>query len=168
MQSIIDSISKEDYFSFIDNLTEIEIEILGTDYTSCWLFAYYIHKKFNLPTLNHECIHEHVQNISEIKLDNNGIYSYIMSNNTEMHYFILFVNSDDVILKSTYGGQKNIITKNYKKNDFIRKLQNLISNSNNLDQKNLEQYCELFGITYFPFTVLDLRNTELSYTYVSV
>ena len=41
---IMEDINTKEYKCFIKNLNNTEIEILGNDYTSCWLFAYYIHK----------------------------------------------------------------------------------------------------------------------------
>ena len=162
-----EKINIKDYEYFINGLNEIETDILGNDYTSCWLFAYFIHTKYNLPISNYECVYDQKENIEDINLNQNGIYSYFMSNDTEFHHFILFVNNNEVILKSTYGGQKNIITKIYKKNDFIRKIQDLILNNKTSNKEKKQKYCQLFGIIKAPFKVLDLTNTELSYSFTN-
>ncbi len=152
------NINIKEYKTFVNNLNDELIDILGDDYTSCWMFAYYIHCKYNLPILNNDPLYE-VDQTTKFNLDKNGIYSYFMSHNTEMHHFVLFVNDDEIILMSTYGGQKNIIEIKYDKNEFINAFNNLIINA------NIKNYCKLFGIKKVNFNKLDLSNLTLSYTY---
>jgi hypothetical protein len=152
--------SISEYKTFVNSLDDEIIDVLGDDYTSCWMFAYYIHCKYNLPILNYEPLYEIKEN-SVFTLDKNGIYSYFMSHNTEIHHFVLFVNNDDINLISTYGGQKNIIKIKYNKNEFISAFNSLINNNDN----TIKKYCKLFGIKKVNFNLLDLSNLTLSYTF---
>jgi hypothetical protein len=154
------NISVKEYKTFVNSLNDEIIDILGDDYTSCWMFAYYIHYIYNLPILNYDPLYE-VKQTSKFNLNKNGIYSYFMCHNTEMHHFVLFVDNDDLILISTYGGQEGIIKIKYDKNEFINALNDLIINDNN----NIEKYCKLFGIKKVNFKILDLSNLTLSYTF---
>jgi len=45
---------ESEYKQFISDMTADEISSLGDDYTSCWLFAYFIHKKYDLPVDNYD------------------------------------------------------------------------------------------------------------------
>ena len=152
------NISIKEYKTFVNSLNNEIIDILGDDYTSCWMFAYYIHCKYNLPIVNNEPLYE-VELTTNFNLDKNGIYSYFMSHNTEIHHFVLFVNNDKIILMSTYGGQNNIIEIKYDKNEFKNAFNNLIING------NVKNYCKLFGIKKVCFNKLDLSNLTLSYTF---
>lgn len=153
------NINIEEYKSFVNNLNYDVIEILGDDYTSCWIFAYYIHCKYNLPTLNYEPLYK-VQT-TNLNIDKNGIYSYFMSHTEEIHHFILFVNNNDVILMSTYGGQKNIIKIKYNKNEFIKEFNDLMID----DDNKIKRYSKLFGIKKLYFDKLDMSSFTLSYTF---
>ena len=148
----------KEYKEFVKNLDEEVIDVIGDDYTSCWMFAYYTHIKYNLPTLNHEPLYETNQE-DEFNLNQNGIYSYFMCHNSEMHHFVLFVNNNDLIMRATYGGQKNIIEIKYDKTIFIRKFKDLMINN------NIKNYCELFGIKKVSFNKLDMSDFTLSYTF---
>ena len=160
------NINLKEYKDFVNNLNKIQIDNLGDDYTACWLFAYYFHNKFDLPILNYSCFYEQKQNIIDMNLDKNGIYSYFMSSDTEFHHFVLVVNNDDVILNSTYGGQTEFINIKYKKIEFIKRLQDLILISNsNSNNKKIKEYCNLFGFNKVYFKVLDLTNCEFEYTF---
>lgn len=154
-----------EYKKFVNNLDEDAIDVLGDDYTSCWMFAYYIHSKYNLPIVNDEPVYES-ENSTEFNLDRNGIYSYFTSHNTEIHHFILYVNNDDVILMATYGGQKNIIEIKYNKNDFINEFNDLMATNN--DNDKIKKYCKLFGIKKASFKTLDMTNFTLSYTFTTI
>ena len=152
----------DEYKKFVSSLNDEEINIHGDDDTACWLFAYYAHVKYNLPILNYEAIYDVEQNINEINLESNGIYSYFMSHKTEFHHFILHVNGNDVILYSTYGGQQNIISIKYNKYDFIEKIKNLTN------EGNIKKYYDLFGITNPPFIKLDLSELRLYYSFTYI
>jgi hypothetical protein len=153
-------INIREYKDFVNNLDENAIDIIGNEYTACWLFAYYIHCKYDLPISNYEPVYE-IENITEMYLDRNGIYSYHMSTTTEMHHFILYVNDDDVILMSTYGGQPGIIKIKYNKHEFINEFNDMIVNEN----KRLKKYRKLFGIKKTNFSVLNMTDFALCYTY---
>ena len=156
---MIDNINIKEYKTFVNNLNDDIIEILGDDYTSCWMFAYYIHCKYNLPILNYEPLYE--VETTTLNIDKNGIYSYFMSHKKEIHHFILFVDNNDVILISTYGGQKNIIKIKYNKNEFIKEFNNLMID----DDNQVKKYCKLFGIEKLYFDKLDMTDFTLSYTF---
>lgn len=102
------NINIREYKNFVNNLSEDVIDVLGDDCTGCFMFAYYIHNKYNLPIMNYEPVYG-ITITREFILDKNRIYSYYMYMNTEIHHFILDINNDGIILVSTYGGQKNII-----------------------------------------------------------
>lgn len=72
---------------------------------------------------------------------------------------VLFVENDEVMLMSTYGGHKNIIKIKYNKNEFINAFENLKRNP------TIPNYCKLFGIQKVHFDILDLSNLTLSYTF---
>ena len=101
------NISIKEYKTFVNSLNNEIIDILGDDYTSCWMFAYYIHCKYNLPIVNNEPLYE-VELTTNFNLDKNGIYSYFMSHNTEIHHFVLFVNNDKIILRRSERVKKKI------------------------------------------------------------
>ena len=155
-------INIENYKKFVKELDDEILYNLGDDYTSCWMFAYYVHTIYDLPLLNNEPFYEE-KNEKKINLDKNGIYSYFMSHNTEFHHFILFVNNNNVNLMATYGGQKNIVKIDYNKNDLINMFDNLLNDNNN--KSKIKKYCELFGIKKVCFKILDMENFHLSYTF---
>ena len=64
----------KEYKNFVNNLSEDALDILGDDYTSCWMFVYYIHCKYNLPILYFEPLYK--VEITKLNIDKNGIYSY--------------------------------------------------------------------------------------------
>ncbi len=150
-----------EYKNFVKKLSEAEMDTLGDDYTSCWMFAYYMHIKHDLPTINYEPYYQ-LNAENGFELDKNGIYSYLMCHDTEIHHFILFVNDDEVIMMATYGGQKNIIKIKYDKEEFLDEFQDMmLDNDNNSKTK---KYCQLFGIQKVSFDKLDMSNFTLSYT----
>lgn len=157
------NIDVKDYKRFVKNLDDDEIDVVGDDYTSCWMFAYYFHCKYGLPLLNYEPVYE-VENQIEFRLIDNGIYSYFMSHNKEMHHFILSVNNNKLTLMSTYGGQKNIINITYDKIYFIDKFNELMNIDGDVCMK-IKKYCELFGIKKVCFDDFDISTCKLSYTY---
>lgn len=160
----METVNINDYQNFVRNMSETEKENLGDELSACWLFAYYIHKKFNLPINNNECVYENKIEIHEITLDKNGLYSFFFEHESEFHHFILYVNSEyDLTLLSTYGDtdQGNpIITKKYLKSDFIAKFTELFESS------NIRDYKKLFGIKKISFSDLNLDWYDLSYSFI--
>ena len=122
-----------------------------------------------MPIINYECVYECVydcqEDITKINLNKNGIYSFYLNTNTEFHHFIIFVYDEKIILKSTYGGQNNIITKYFEKPDFILKLQDLVLNNTMSNEEKKRKYCDLFGIIKLSFKILDLTNFQIAYTF---
>ena len=148
----------EEYYRFVSELNNDEIESLGNDYTSCWLFAYFIHNKYSLPIHNYECVYDISIHLSYFKIEKDGLYSCFICNDTEMHHFILMVNGNNLTLLSTYGGQEGIINKRYNKTTFNRRINTL----------SPEDYRDLFGITINIFDKVDLGTYEeriIHYTY---
>ncbi len=156
------TINIKEYKDFVKNLDQNASDTLGDDYTSCWMFAYYIHVKYGLPIMNCEAFYQ-LDAENGFDLNKNGIYSYLMCNDTEIHHFVLFVNDDNLIMRATYGGQENIIEIKYDKNVFNDKFKELINEDNN--KTKIKKYCELFGIKKVSFKELDLSNLTLSYTF---
>lgn len=151
-------INFDDYCSFVSNLDEQEKMILGDDYSSCWLFAYYFHKLYNLPILNNECIYETIiEDISEFKLDVDGIYSCFLEHDDEFHHFILIVHVNNVDLLSTYGGQSGYLNARFDKHIFIEKLTNIFNHG------YVTEYMRLFQIKRYK-TKGFIKNITLSYS----
>ena len=157
----------KDYNIFFEKLTDEEKDVLGDKCESCWVFAYFIHVKYGLPIQNYENEYEQYQDINNMNLNENGIYSYFMDHNTECHHFVLFVKDDKLILKSTYGGQFHYILIRYDKNDFIQKFQYLVNSDISNDEK-IKKYRELFGIRKVFFDTLDLTGFRLFYTFKNI
>lgn len=157
-------INIEEYKNFVNNLNSDAIKCLGDDYTSCWLFTYYIHCKYDLPMQNYSSIHE-IQS-GTFNFDENGIYSYSMNFYTESHYFVLFVNNDDITMLATYGGQENIIKIKYNKNEFIELYNDLMAENNN--NKKIAKYCSLFGIKKVYFDILNMSEFTLDYAFKKI
>lgn len=153
------SITLGEYKRFIRNFNGYEKDIIGTDYTSCWAFAYFFHKKFGLPVKDYECVYEKDISPDELEeaLEHDGIYSFFTSNNTEFHHFIILLKENKIELISTYGGQQGLIQKKYNKLNFIRDLSRIFS------EGNTKLYFKLFGIK--KKCNIDLTEGTLSCTY---
>lgn len=82
------NLNLNEYKTFVDNLNDECMDILGDDYTSCWMFACYIHCKYDLPIQENEAFYE-VNQQNTFNLDKNGIYSYFMSHKSEMHHCLV-------------------------------------------------------------------------------
>lgn len=159
-------IDKKKYLEFINNLDEDQIDSVGDDYTSCWLYALYIHTLLDLPIDDCECVYNnHLLNIHDIiqLFEQNGIYSFYHTNKTEFHHFICYINNDELYLFSTYGKQKGIIYKTFNKIDWITQYLNLFSNGNE-NQNKINEYKSLFGITK-KIENLDLSQCIFMYTF---
>lgn len=48
-------------------------------------FAYYIHKMFNLPIMDYDCVYEYTIDINFINFDKNGIYSCYLETNSVLN-----------------------------------------------------------------------------------
>jgi hypothetical protein len=139
------------YRAFIGGLNDDQIESVGKDYTSCWLYALFIHTLVELPISEDGCesIYEnHMSIIYDIQtiLDQNGIYSFYHINKTEFHHFILIINDEQLQLFSTYGGQKGIIELTFNKIEWINKFLFLFG-SETLNENKINLYKSIFGIT---------------------
>jgi hypothetical protein len=140
--------SLSNYKKFIKNLTPDIIDIVGNDYTSCWLYALYAHSIHGLQIESNECVYTNtIDNLNDlpIVLNENGLYSFFHSNETEFHHFILIVNNMNITLLSTYGGQNGIICKTFYKNEWIADIQKLFFG--NFKDNQIDKYKYLFGIT---------------------
>lgn len=136
------------YKSFVANLDDDQIDELGDDYTSCWVYAYYVHVIVGLPINNCDCIYEnHITNIDDICniLAHDGIHSFYHSNKTEFHHFICVIDGDTLLLLATYGGQNNFIKKIINKNQWLADFLDLFKDDSG--KNKIEQYKQLFGIT---------------------
>ena len=158
-------INIKEYKDFVNNINSDAIESLDNDYTSCWMFAYYIHCKYGFPMQNYNNIYK-IQGATTFNFDENGIYSYSMDCYTESHYFVLFVNNDDIIMFATYGGQENIIKIKYNKNEFIDLFNDLMAEENN--KKKIAKYRKLFGIKKVYFDTLNMSEFTLNYTFKKI
>lgn len=139
------------YRAFICGLNDDQIESVGKDYSSCWLYALFIHTLIDLPISEDgcECLYEnHMSNIYDIQkiLDHNGIYSFYHTNKTEFHHFILIVNNNQLQLLSTYGGQKGIIDLTFDKIKWIDNFLDLFGSAK-VNENKINSYKSLFGIT---------------------
>lgn len=154
----------KDYKNFIDNLNEDQIDSVGDDYTSCWLYALYVHNLLGLPISDDKCETIYSDNINNIDdflklFENDGIYSFHHANKTEFHYFFCTISGCTLTLNSTYGGQSGIINKIFDKYEWIYGLINLFTNVNVDLNEKLSKYRWLFGITN------KIENVDLS-TYI--
>lgn len=156
------------YKKFIGGLDEDQIDSVGEDYTSCWLYALYIHTLLDLPMDDDQCdcIYERfLNNIYEIEeiLEQNGIYSFYHTNKTEFHHFILIVTNDNLMLFSTYGGQKGIINKTFNKKEWTNNFLGLFGGTNTNADNKINSYKWLFGIDG-KIESLDLTQCIFMYT----
>ena len=156
---------KKEYFEFVSNLNDDEIDLFGDDYTSCWLFAYYIHKKLGFLLEDNETKYvNEIDDVNDFEFDI-GIYSFFSENNTEFHHFILFVTRETVRLLSTYGGQEDIIDIVFTRGEFENLFRSVFS-TNESTIENKEKYQKLFGIEHIK--KLDLSQQNLRYNYKSI
>lgn len=158
------------YKKFIDCLDDDQLDSVGDDYTSCWLYALYMHTLLDLPISEDQCdcIYEnHVTNIYEIEkiLEKNGIYSFYHTNKTEFHHFIIIVTNDNIMLLSTYGGQKGIINKMFNKKEWLNIFLELFGFNNIIIGNKIDNYKLLFGITS-EIKTLDLSQCIFMYSFV--
>lgn len=158
------------YKKFITDLDEDQIDSVGEDYTTSWLYALYIHTLLHLP-MNEDkcdCIYEnHITNIYEIEkiLEKNGIYSFYHTNKTEFHHFIVIVTYDNIMLLSTYKGQNGIINKIFNKKEWTNKFLELFGLNNVKTHDKIYNYKWLFGITG-EIKTLDLSQCIFMYSFV--
>lgn len=158
------------YRAFIKGLTEEQLESVGDDYSSCWLYALFVHTLLDLPISEDgcECIYDnHVININDFVeiLKHNGIFSFYHANKTEFHHFILIINDNDLTLISTYGGQKDIVNIKFKKNEWQTKFLNLFSSSCVTNKSQLNDYKWLFGIK---IDIIEINLTQCIFMYSTI
>lgn len=147
------NMSKEEYMRFVSRLSEEEIDSLGDDYTSCWLFAYYIHKKYHLPISDYDPVLKKT-GIPELRDD--MVYSFRIDCDQEMHYFsIRTENETQVRFMSTYGGQRGVIDRLLARDEFVQGLYMLLNNP------TPELYKRLFFIP--SASVKAITNVQISY-----
>lgn len=142
------NIDFNDYTRFVKRLSDDEIDSLGDDYTSSYMFSYYFHKKYNLPIEIHDASYEYdfddVNNIIGL-LNNNGIYSFIFEHDYEFHNFVIIIENDIAQMYSICEGKKNFIKTEYNKNYFINTIINICSSNYDIQTK-LSDYCNIFCI----------------------
>jgi len=152
-----------DYCNFVKKLDDSLKEQFGDDPSSCWLFAYYFHSKYNLPILDNEPIYKNNFDLTNITL-NNGIYSFFTENKTEFHHFVIIVVDDTIKLFSTYGGQLGMIRIIHTKEQFINLLKKIYLNDKIHLNDKISYYKNLYGISVRVDT-LDISNYNFSYSY---
>lgn len=158
------------YRAFIKGLTDEQLDSVGEDYSSCWLYALFVHTLVDLPISDDgcECIYNnHVENIHDIPnvLEYDGIYSFYHANKTEFHHFILIVNGNDLQLLSTYGGQKDIIDIKFDKTLWLIKFLDLFCSGSITNELQLNNYKWLFGIT-IEIKEIDLTQCAFMYSLI--
>jgi hypothetical protein len=117
-----------EYKQFISHMTTDEISSFGDDYTSCWLFAYFIHKKYDLPVDQYDPVY--TDECKSVELNRNGIYSFCIDSDEEVHHFIILVNDERAVLMCTYGGQSGIIKKEYIAKKLACDINKILSSKN--------------------------------------
>lgn len=172
IMSIQIDINNQEYRNFIKTLSPNEIDVMGDDLSSCWIFAYYFHLKYNFPvTSQYECVYEKVLNLDELDLVKNpdykfidGLYSFYTENKTEFHHFIIQVIGNKVHLFSTYGGQWGIIKITHDINMFILMINKIYINKSIDFNDKISWYKKLYGIKT-SIKELDLTECCFKYTY---
>jgi len=155
-----------DYRKFINNLQEDLIDQVGSDYTSCWLYALYIHTILDLPINNGECVYnETINDLNNFTLDTNGMYSFFTCCNSEFHHFILHIIDDKLTLLSTYGGQPNIIYKEFNTNEWVSSLKDLYLTTTDSRKSQIAKYKKLYGIKKVNDD-FNLTEYQFKYTFI--
>lgn len=151
------------YKRFISSMSSEEKDSLGDDPTSCWLYAYFVHKTLNFAVddRSHDVVYE---NHGELNLDCDGIYTCLMDCDAEFHHFILIIEKDVLTLLATYGGQRGLIWTKMDKVFWITHFKKLIDIDNH-DTDKIDIYKMLFGIRKTYFDTTSLTNFKLEFTY---
>lgn len=165
-------IDNQEYRNFIKTLSPNEIDVMGDDLSSCWIFAYYFHLKYNFPiTPQYECVYENQLDLDQLDLAKNpdykfvdGIYSFYTENKTEFHHFIIQVLGNNVHLFSTYGGQWGIIKITHKMDMFVKLINKIYIDKNIHPNDKINWYKKLYGIRT-TIKELDLSECCFKYTY---
>lgn len=165
------TINFQEYITFYTNLSDDIKDIHGDEYDSGSMFAYYVHKKYNLPINNDEPEYNNTINdiytLKDFNLDNDGIYSFFTENSTEMNYFVLNVENNNLTLFSFYPGQKKMIQVKFNKNEWLENLKNLYLLNNVIENKIL-LYKKIYGINKVDFTELVLDKFSFEYAYSKI
>lgn len=149
--------SLSNYKAFISKFNEDQVDTYGDDYTSCWLYAYYVHSIIPLPlTDSKEPLYEHTS-VPDFKHD--GLYSMYIATGDEFHHFIIIVKGQKIQLLSTYGGQQGIINLTFDKIEWIQGFKSLT------EKADLGLMMKLFGINRYPHKNKDCRIRETMYTF---
>lgn len=159
------------YRTFVKNLSDDIKDVHGDDYDSGSMFSYYIHKKYNLQIIDNEPHYENVidniYSLQNLNLDQDGIYSFMTENNTEMNYFIINIVGDNLTLFSHYPGQKMLIKKKFNKNEWLNDLKKLYLLNNIVDNK-IDLYKKIYGLNKVYFNELNLDKFSFYYTYAKI
>lgn len=115
------------YKNSIKKLSADEIDSLGDDWTSCWLYSYVFAKQNNFPINSEtfEPILENTRNKQDFKFCENGNYLFYIENQYEMHYFIVTKFNENCICTCTYGGFNKFICASFTSSQLENYLQNL-------------------------------------------
>lgn len=150
---------------FIKQFNEDEKEIIGIDFTSCWLYAYYVHKLFNLEIDNYECVYKNeIKDEKELSLifekdEKKIIYSFFIEHDEEFHHFVIYKNENNYDLYQTYGGIRKIMRLKINKDIFIKNMESLLFFENN----KINIYKTLFNLKNLNYK--KINNIKLKYTY---
>jgi hypothetical protein len=93
--------------------------------SSCWNFTRYFRHLTNNDK-NNENFEKNTNDISKLE---DGIYDCHIDNNFEMHYFVLLINKNKIILMQTYGGSNKITIKEFDKSDWINRFNQIYDNN---------------------------------------
>ena len=156
------------YLNFVNNCNDNIKDIHGDEYSGSF-YAYYIHKKCNLPIdENYEPIYtekiDDIYKLQNFNFDLDGIYSFMSETSTDMINFIIIINGNNLDYSCIYGEQQYIITLNENKNIWIQLLKKLYL-LNNVNENKIELYKKIYGITTVYFDNLNLDNFCLHYSY---
>ena len=80
------------------------------------MYGYYIHDKLDMTLEFGSSLYDNIIDFDDFDLDEDELYSCFIENSLEMHYFVLTVKGNNLILNSTYGGQEEIINKKFNEN----------------------------------------------------
>lgn len=165
------SIDTQAYKIFVKRLSDDIKDVHGDEYDSGSMFSYYIHKKYNLPLKDNEPHYENrindIYSLQNLNLDHDGIYSFLTENNTEMNYFIINIEGNNLTLFSYYPGQKFMIQKKFNKNEWLDDLKNLYLLNNVINDK-IALYKKIYGLNKVYFDELKLDNFSFYYTYAKI
>lgn len=149
-----------------------DIKDVHGDEPSGSFYSYYIHKQFNLPIeMDYEPSYtdkiDDIYKLQNLNFDLDGIYSFLTESPTELNYFIIIIDGDNLKLLSVYGGQQGIIEINTDKHVWLNSLKTLYL-LNNVNDNKIQLYKELFGIKKVYFDDLNLDSFSFNYSYKNI